>query len=62
LFSGQFEPPGTKAVNAFVNEYEREHDPRWIAIKEAQQRAAKAERAMEEAAKTGQVTAGEVES
>jgi hypothetical protein len=41
--TGGFEPPGANAVAAFVAEYDRSVDPRWIA---AEMRAAKAEEAV----------------
>jgi hypothetical protein len=65
LFSGNFEPPGAKAVASFVNEYDRETDPRWLAVKEAGLRAERAEKAAERAEKAmagGHVPIGEVES
>jgi hypothetical protein len=51
LSSGGFEPPGANSVAAFVAEYDRSVDPRWLA---AEIRAAKAEET------AAQVTAGEV--
>jgi len=51
LFSGNFEPPGARAVASFVNEYDRETDPRWLAVKEAGRRAERAEKAAERAEK-----------
>jgi hypothetical protein len=44
-FSGNFEPPGAVAVSTFVTEYEKELDPRWQAVKAAEIRAERAERA-----------------
>jgi hypothetical protein len=65
LFSGNFEPPGARAVASFVNEYDRETDPRWLAVKEAGRRAERAEKAAERAEKAmagGHAPIGEVES
>jgi hypothetical protein len=42
--SGNFEPPGAKAVNAFVAQHDKVHDPRWMAVKIAQERAEAAEK------------------
>jgi len=41
--TGGFEPPGANAVAAFVAEYDRSVDPRWLA---AEMRAAEAEKAV----------------
>lgn len=43
--TGKFEPPGASAVSNFVAEYDREHDPRWLAVKAAELRAERAEMA-----------------
>ncbi|KAL7409036.1 hypothetical protein BDY24DRAFT_242911 [Mrakia frigida] len=37
--SGAFEPPGSKAVAEFIQQHERETDPRWIAVRIAEERA-----------------------
>jgi hypothetical protein len=50
-FSGGFEPPGSSKIAAYVAEYDRSVDPRWLA---AEMRAAKAEET------AAQVTAGEL--
>ena len=42
--SGNFEPPGARAVNAFVAQHDKVNDPRWMAVKIAQQRAEAAEK------------------
>lgn len=39
FLSGAFEPPGSKAVAEFVQQHERETDPRWIAVRIAEERA-----------------------
>jgi len=38
--TGRFEPPGSQAVSAFVTLYDRELDPRWRALRAAEERAA----------------------
>jgi len=43
--SGKFEPPGSSLVNDFVIQYDRHTDPRWLAVKAAEDRADAAERA-----------------
>jgi hypothetical protein len=41
---GDFEPPGIRAVAAFLDEHEKVHDPRWVAVRVAETRAETAER------------------
>lgn len=48
--------PGAAKVNAFVTEYDKEVDPRWQAVKAAELRAEKAEKA------AGRAPAGKVAS
>jgi len=45
--TGTFEPPGSSAVAAFVAEYDKSVDPRWMA---AEIRAARAEEAVSQVA------------
>jgi hypothetical protein len=47
--SGNFEPPGAASLSTFVNEYEKELDPRWQAVKAAERRVEMAERATTQA-------------
>jgi len=42
--SDSSEQPGAKALSAFVNEYDRAHDPTWQAVKANERRAEKAEK------------------
>src|SRR5271170_606 len=44
IFSGNFEPPGSKALQDFVREHDIETDPQYLALKAAQLKAEKAER------------------
>jgi hypothetical protein len=47
--TGEFEPPGSRAVKDFVREYDKNNDPRWLAVVAAEQRAERAEKAIAEA-------------
>jgi hypothetical protein len=58
LFRGIFEPPGSKAVSAFVAAYEKETNPIWI-VARAEELKLNGER---DIADHGQVQLGEVES
>jgi len=43
--TNNFEPPRARALEAYVAQYDKETDPRWHAVKAADLRVAKAEKA-----------------
>jgi hypothetical protein len=58
LFRGSFEPPGSKAVSAFVAAYEKETNPIWLGAKAEELKSKREQNIVDR----GQVQLGEVES